>query len=72
MGKNNCCRHFKALMRKNFILWYRSPGCSTFEILAPVFMMIALTLIRLQVPTTPVDQEGMFKKKYFVYPGVPA
>ena len=71
MGKNNCFRHFKALMRKNFILWFRTPGCSIFEILAPVILMVALTLIRMQIPTASVDQEGMFKKKYIVYPGVP-
>ena len=71
MAQNNCWRHFWALMRKNFILWYRTPGCSTFEVLAPVVMMIALTIIRMQIPTSPVDQEGMFKKKYIVYPGVP-
>ena len=47
-----CFRHFKALMRKNLILWWRTPGCSAFEIIAPILLMAALWAIRLQVPTT--------------------
>ena len=42
----NCYRHFKALMRKNFINWWRTPGCTIFELLAPIILMVALTLIR--------------------------
>jgi len=71
MGKNNCFRHFKALMRKNFILWYRTPGCSIFEILAPIILMVILTVIRTKIKTTSVDQEGILNKKYVVFPGVP-
>ncbi len=48
-------RHFKALMRKNFILWWRTPGCSAFEILAPMVLMAVLWIIRLQIATTSVD-----------------
>ncbi len=48
-------RHFKALMRKNFILWWRTPGCSAFEILAPMVLMAVLWIIRLQIPKTEVD-----------------
>ena len=65
-----CFRHFKALMRKNFILWWRTPGCSLFEILAPILLMAVLWVIRVQVPTTNVNKEGMFSKKYFTYPGL--
>jgi hypothetical protein len=57
-------------MRKNFIVWHRNPGCAAFEILAPLLLMTALWIIRLQVPTTPVDKNGMFTKKYGVYLGV--
>ena len=58
-----CFRHFKALMRKNAILWWRTPGCSAFEIIAPIILMAALWIIRLQVPTTEVDQVSMLKKQ---------
>lgn len=71
MGKHKSFRHFKALTRKNFILWWRSPLCSLFEIVAPIILMVALTVIRMQVPTTKVDQEGMLKKKFAVFPGAP-
>ena len=50
-----CFRHFKALMRKNLILWVRSWGCSTFEIIAPAILMAALAIFRSKVPVTPVD-----------------
>ena len=57
-----CFRHFKALMRKNLILWVRSWGCSTFEIIAPVILMTALAIIRSKVPVTPVDEAGLLGK----------
>jgi len=68
MGK--CFRHFKALMRKNFILWYRTPLCSAFEIIIPVLLMCGLNWIRVKVPTTSVDQAGMLKKNGFAGLGV--
>ena len=55
----NVVRHFNALMRKNMIIWIRSPACSAFELLAPVILMVALTIIRMQVPVTLTDQKGM-------------
>ena len=42
-----CFRHFKALMRKNWIVWYRNPGCAAFEVLAPCILMAVLWIIRL-------------------------
>ena len=64
-----CCRHFKALMRKNFIVWFRTPACSFFEIAAPVVLMAALWIIRVQVPTVSVDKDGVLARKYPVYLG---
>ena len=46
-------------MRKNMIIWIRSPACSLFELLAPIILMVALTIIRMQVPVTLTDQKGM-------------
>ena len=54
-----CCRHFKVLMRKNMIMWWRTPICSAVEMLAPVLLMAILTLIRLQVPLKNVDKQDM-------------
>ena len=53
MGK--CVRHFKALTRKNTLIWTRNWGCSSFEIIAPIILMAALCIIRTQVPVTHVD-----------------
>jgi len=54
-----CGRHFKALMRKNLLIYTRSYGCSLFEILAPIVLMIGLTVMRMQVPVVQTDQAGM-------------
>jgi len=53
MGKS--IRHLKALMRKNAILWYRTPFCACFEIAAPVVMMIVLCYLRTMVPRISTD-----------------
>ena len=66
-----CFRHFRALMRKNFIIYLRTPGCSLVELLAPVILFIGLTLIRNMVPVTPTDPVGMTSKKLPVWVGAP-
>jgi hypothetical protein len=48
-------RHLGALSRKNFINWKRSPVCSTFEIICPVILMIALVYIRTLIPIKNLD-----------------
>jgi len=53
MGK--CLRHFKALIRKNALIWKRNWGCSSFEIIAPIILMVGLCIIRTQVPYTFID-----------------
>ena len=65
-----CRRHFGALMRKNFILWFRTPGCAFFEIAAPVALMLVLAVIRNTVPRISEDQTGMLAKKTPSFPGV--
>ena len=64
-------RHFKALTRKNMILWYRTPWFSALEIILPMALMIVLCIIRAKVPFTFVDEEGMLRKKGFAMPGIP-
>ena len=63
-------RHFKALTRKNMILWYRTPCFSALEILLPCLLMIVLACLRSLVPFTYVDQEGMLDKKLTIMPGL--
>ena len=58
-----CCRHLKALLKKNMILWYRNPCCAFFEIFSPFVLMIILAAIRAQIPVTPTDAAGMLDKK---------
>ena len=65
-----CFRHFNALMRKNFILWYRSPVCAIFEVVIPIILMAGLWGIRHKVPSYSVTQAGMLEKKYPTFPGV--
>jgi len=57
-------------MRKNFIVWSRTPCCAFFEIMVPVFLMIVLSVIRLEVPTFSTDQSAMLDKKLPAFPGV--
>jgi hypothetical protein len=52
-------RHLSALSRKNFINWKRSPVCSTFEIICPVILMIALVYIRTLIPIKDLDSAGL-------------
>ena len=70
MASCKCFRHFRALMRKNFIIYYRTPGCSLFELLAPIILFIGLNIIRNLVPVTPTDPAGMGKKKLPIWPGL--
>ena len=57
------CRHLKALLKKNLILWYRNPICAVFEIMMPLALMIGLAAIRSGVATTDTDAKAMLAKK---------
>lgn len=68
MGSSpRCMRHFKALMRKNFILWYRTPCRSISTLVCPVILMVALAVIRHFVPYFTVDGQGLLNYQYFNY-----
>ena len=56
MSKNN---HLKALLRKQYIIWKRSPFCSICEILLPVFLASFLFLFR-----STVDKENISELSY--------
>ena len=65
-----CTRHLCALTRKNFYIWTRTWGCSAFELIAPLVLMIVLSVIRAQIGVTHTDQSGMLEKKLPVMPGI--
>lgn len=65
-----CWRHFKALSKKNAIVWYRTPFCALTEVLTPALLMLILCVLRINVPSVPTDAEGMLAKKGPVMPGV--
>ena len=64
------CTHFKALVRKNFINWKRTPICSILEVLLAVVLMSGLVTFRHFVDTTTVDTEGMLEKKSPLFPSL--
>lgn len=62
-------RQWKALMKKNYINWKRSFGCSFFEICCPAVVMFIMVSLRgvVDVTTVPVDQ--LLKVKQATFPG---
>ena len=65
-----CWRHFVALTKKNAILWSRTPICAVFEFAVPAFLMAMLCVVRINVPSTPVDAAGTLADKLWTYPSV--
>ena len=45
----SCLRHFRALVRKNFINWKRTPVCSLLEFIFPCLLMAGMAIIRFYV-----------------------
>ena len=68
MTGSKCMRHFKALTRKNLILYIRSPLCSIVEILIPIVLMALLTWFRIKVPLQKTDLESLQKYKHPSFP----
>ncbi|EAR99563.1 ABC transporter family protein (macronuclear) [Tetrahymena thermophila SB210] len=66
--------HLKALLKKNWILWRRSWGCSCFEILLPVVLtFITMTILRSNVDRVDIPQQTYFDKPNVAtyYPSIP-
>lgn len=68
MGK--CCRHFKALSRKNLMVHSRTPVCALFELVLPVALMCIIWVIRMKVPIQKTDLTALEKYKHPVFPGL--
>lgn len=63
-----CCRHYKALMRKNFLQWMRTP-CGTFcEILFPVLLMMIIVLTRSVAEVEFLDNFTLYSLRHPLYP----
>jgi hypothetical protein len=56
--------HFSALMKKNFILWYRNCCCACLEIMIPALFLCVLFVIRsaskkAEVPELPFNDAAI-------------
>ena len=67
-GNSKCMRHFRALTRKNLILYKRSPMCSVVELVIPVVLMLLLAWFRNKVPLQKTDLEALQKYKHPSFP----
>ena len=66
MGTN--MRHYKALMKKNFINWKRTPCGSICEILCPVMLMLILWYARTQTDPDQFDDSSYYTLRRPLYP----
>ena len=70
MAKGNSWRHFKALGRKNFIVYKRSPLCAVLELLIPIGVMAFMCWIRSIVPIKKTDLVTLQKYKHPLFPAL--
>ena len=66
MGANT--RHYKALMKKNFINWKRTPCGSFCEIICPVMLMLILWYARTQADPEAFDDSSYYTLRRPIYP----
>mmetsp|Transcript_12838 Transcript_12838/g.16471 ORF Transcript_12838/g.16471 Transcript_12838/m.16471 type:complete len:91 (+) Transcript_12838:117-389(+) len=69
-GCSQTWRHFKALNRKNAIVWKRSPLCTIFQILFPVALMAFMCWARSEVRIKHTDLVSLGKYKHPVFPAL--
>ena len=61
-------RHYKALMKKNYINWKRTPCGSIFEILLPVLLLLVLVYARSVVHPVKLDGYSLYSLRRAFYP----
>ncbi len=66
MGSNT--RHYKALMKKNFINWKRTPCGSICEILCPVMLMLILWYARTKSDPDQFADSSYYTLRRPIYP----
>jgi hypothetical protein len=62
------CRHYKALMKKNFINWKRTPCGSITEILLPIGLMMILVWARAKIDPEPTENYSLYSLRHPLYP----
>jgi len=60
--------HFKALLRKNFLLFKRSAYCSTLEIIIPGLFVLLLVLVRKLIDPINLPQTSYVNNTTVFYP----
>ena len=63
-------RQWKALMKKNFITWYRNPGCAFFEVCCPASMMILMLVLRNIITVEPYTTDDMILATAPIFPSM--
>ena len=58
---------FKALLKKNFILWYRNMCGSVCEILLPVILIFIIVIVRKLVPTESIAAQSYVSRAGLAY-----
>jgi len=66
MGANT--RHYKALMKKNFINWKRTPCGSICEVLCPIILMLILWFARTKTDVTQFSDTSYYTLRHPVFP----
>ena len=61
-------RHYKALMKKNFINWKRTPCGSICEIICPILLMLILVYARTQIDPAYNDNYSLYSLRRPFYP----
>jgi len=63
-------RHYKALCRKNWLLWKRSLGSSITELVCPVALMAIILLARALINKDTIQEDSQLDKRMFYFPYV--
>jgi hypothetical protein len=62
-------RQFRALTKKNFISFFRQPGCAIFQLLCPGMLMFIMVYVRWKIKdSTPSHHDFEARKRPF-FPG---
>jgi ATP-binding cassette subfamily A (ABC1) protein 3 len=61
-------RHYRALMRKNWLIWKRTLGASLCELFCPVVLMAVMAIARIVVTKTYMPEQSNITEASFFYP----
>lgn len=61
------CRHFNALMKKNFINWKRTPLGSICELLLPILLTLLLVYQRAEIKPVPINDYSLYSLRHPLY-----